>query len=292
VKAARVSAARKLRQCTLAPSVATGAWTSPVREPVTDEAIEEIISFIREADTVVQDYPSIVSRQISFLSTIDEKEIATSEGTSITQREYRVFCTGAVTAKQSGRRATSNNAVGGQVGMEFLAKDDLETMVREECERAVRLSTAHMPPAGECSAVLSPEVASVLVHEAVGHTAEADVVSGGSYLSGKIGEKVATPCITLIDDGQYPHGFGTYGFDDEGVTSQKTHIIEKGFLNHYLHSRETAPPRDAPTGNARSWLYSREPLIRMTNTYLEPQTYTGEELIQEAKTGLLLKGVT
>ncbi|MBU7029391.1 MAG: TldD/PmbA family protein [Theionarchaea archaeon] len=291
VKAAGTSAAQKRRKCDLAFSPAVkGTWESPVNHPVTYEAVEDIIGYIREADACAAEYPEIISKQISFLSTCDKKEIATSEGAFVNQREYRVFCTAAVTAKVAGRRATANNAVGGQYGTEFFRKDDLRKMVKKECERALRLATAQMPPAGRTKVVLTPDVASVLVHEAVGHTAEADVVLGGSYLSGKRGEKVGNECITLIDDGTYAHGFGSYGFDDEGVQSQKTYIIEKGILNHYLHVRETA--LNSPTGNGRAWLYSREPLIRMTNTYLEPQDYTFEELIQEVKDGLLLKGIT
>ncbi len=302
VKAARASAGNKAKvkaktktktkEHDLAPSpVVRGNWASPVKNPIMYENLEEIIDHIKEADTIASEYPEIISRQISFLSTCDEKETATSEGTSLTQKEYRIFCTAAVIAKISGRMATSNNAVGGQFGEEFFSKDDLCNMVKKECERALRLSTATMPPAGKSDVVLNPEVAAVLIHEAVGHAAEADVVLGGSYLSGKVGEKIGHECVTLLDDGTYQGGFGSYGFDDEGVTSQKTVIIEKGYLKHYLHSRETGS-NHAPTGNARAWLYSREPLIRMTNTYLEPQDYSYEELIQEVGTGLVLKGIT
>ena len=266
-------------------------WTSPVKEAVTKEMMDEIIQYVKGADAVTKDY-EVISRQISFLSVCDEKEIATSEGTFITQKENRIFCTCAVTA-QSTQRALATNAVGGQWGTEVFKSDEIHTMIKNECERAIRLSSARMPPAGQWKVVLAPEVASVLMHEAVGHTAEADVIFEGSYLSERMGEKVGTSCITLVDDGTHPGGFGSYGFDDEGSRSQKTYIIEKGWLRNYLHSRQTACEEGSePTGNARAWLYSREPLIRMTNTYMEPDSYSFEELIQEVKTGLLLRGVT
>lgn len=291
VKAAERSLVKK-NHCHLAPApVIEGTWVSPVKEPITEVHLDLIIEFLRRADEVAREYPGVISRQITLLSTCDEKEIATSEGTHLTQKEHRLFCTAAVTARAQERRCTTNNAVGGQVGREFFATEELDTMVREECERAVRLLTAKMPPAGKSTAVLMPEVASVLMHEAVGHTAEADVVSGGSYLSGRLGEKVGTEYITLLDDGTYKKGFGTYGFDDEGVASQKTAVIEKGYLKTYLHSRETAHGSQ-PTGNARAWLYSGEPLIRMTNTYLEPRDYKLDELIETVGEGFLLKGVT
>jgi TldD protein len=291
-KAARVSAAKKREQCFLdSLPVLKEKWQSPVRK-VTQEHAEEIIQYLKEADVITLEYPEIISRQISFLSTCDEKEIATSEGTVVTQKEYRIFCTAAVTAHTT-NKATSNNAVGGQWGEEVFKKDDLHKMIREECERAIKLSAARMPPAGVSKVVLAPEVASVLMHEAVGHTAEADVVAEGSYLSERLEEKVAADCVTIVDDGTVPGGFGTYGFDDEGVPSQKTPIIEKGVLKTYLHSRESAYTTGGrTTGNARAWLYSREPLIRMTNTYLDPDTYSFEELAQEVDTGLFLRGVT
>jgi len=288
-KAAESSAAKKKHKTKIGPAPThTGEWVSPVKEPVTDANTEEIIQFLKETDTR-KEYPGIISQHVSFLTTIDSKELATSGGTHINQKEYRIFCTAAVTAKVSGRIATTNNAVGGQVGTEIFAQDDLKTVVKEESERALRLAPAAIPPGGRYKVVLAPEVASVLIHEAVGHTAEADVVAGGSYLSGELGKRVASDCVTLIDDGLYPHGFGTYKFDDEGILSQKTVIIEKGYLRNYLHSRETS---DTSTGNARAWLYSREPQVRMTNTYLEPQDYSLEELIEDVGSGLLLRGIT
>lgn len=293
LNAAERSSAKKQQHCALqSVPVTKGVWRSPVKEPVADGHVDEIVAFLRGAGAIVKEYPEVISSQIALLSTCDEKEIATSEGTRVTQEEYRLFCTAALTAKASGRRCTTNNAVGGQFGREMFSTETLKTMVREECKRAVRLLSAKMPPAGRSAVVLMPEVAAVLVHEAVGHTAEADVVAGGSYLSGKLGEQVGAHSVTLVDDGTYPQGFGTYGVDDEGVLSEKTYLIEKGYLKTYLHSRETAYKSGAPTGNARAWLYSGEPLIRMTNTYLEPHDHTLDELIETVKTGYLLQGVT
>jgi TldD protein len=125
----------------------------------------------------------------------------------------------------------------------------------------------------------------------VGHCAEADLVFGGSFLANKIGEKVASEKVTLIDDGKFPNGFGTMKYDDEGVPTQKTVIIEKGVCKSFLHSRETAQHFGVnPTGNARAWNFEFDPIIRMRNTYIETGDHTLEELAEDIKEGFFLKG--
>jgi len=116
-------------------------------------------------------------------------------------------------------------------------------------------------------------------------------VYGGSYLSNKIGRKVASEMITLVDDGRLPSGFGTMKYDDEGVPTEKTIIIERGIVRGFMHSRETARQFNvSPTGNARAWSFEYDPIIRMRNTYIEPGDWTLEELIEDVKDGYFLRG--
>src|SRR5690606_14538907 len=123
----------------------------------------------------------------------------------------------------------------------------------------------------------------ILAHEAIGHTVEADFVLSGSVAAGKLGHKVASPLVTLCDGGivaGQPHGGGDLLVDDEGVPTQTTTIIDNGVLSSYLLNRESAAIYGvAPTGNARSWLYNNEPLIRMRNTYVKAVTQSLEEII-------------
>jgi TldD protein len=144
---------------------------------------------------------------------------------------------------------------------------------------------------GFCDVVLEDRIVGILAHEAVGHTAEADLVHSGSYLTDKLGQKISTDKITLVDDGRFPSGFGTMKYDDEGTPTEKTIIIEKGVVKGFMHSRETALEFGvSPTGNARAWSFEYDPIIRMRNTYIEPRDETLEELLKDIKDGYFLRG--
>ncbi len=134
----------------------------------------------------------------------------------------------------------------------------------------------------------------LLVHEAIGHTVEADFVQAGSVAAGKLGQRVASDLVTLCDSGasELEDGAGgTIPVDDEGVLAGRTVIIRDGILESYLHNRESAARYGvAPTGNARAWEYADEPLIRMRNTYLEPGQTSLEEMIASTRHGYLLDG--
>jgi TldD protein len=130
--------------------------------------------------------------------------------------------------------------------------------------------------------------------EAIGHTVEADWVLAGSIVKDKVGQLVASELVTLADSGVSqisPNAGGIVLVDDEGVPAQRTVVIDNGVLRNYLHNRETAQVFGVmPTGNARAWSYSDEPIIRMRNTYIEPGDMEFEELISGVKNGYFLKG--
>jgi len=130
---------------------------------------------------------------------------------------------------------------------------------------------------------------SLFIHEAVGHAVEADhVLEGNSILAGKIGERIASPLITVYDDPSL-HEYGYYPFDDEGAESRRTTVIENGVLKSFLHSRETAGKLGGESRNARAQGYAR-PVIRMSNTFIAPDSMKFEEMLGELKNGIYLKG--
>jgi TldD protein len=158
----------------------------------------------------------------------------------------------------------------------------------------VDLLTAPHVPGGKAVCILAPSIVGLLSHEAIGHTVEADFVLSGSVAAGKIGQRVGSDLVTLCDSGAAEfggHPGGSLPFDDEGVPTQNTVIIEDGIMKSYLHNRESAAHFNvAPTGNARSWLYHDEPLIRMRNTYIKPGTQSLAEIIESTPAGYLLIG--
>jgi TldD protein len=169
-----------------------------------------------------------------------------------------------------------------------------EQIMETATSRAIRLLKADFPKGERATVVLDPGIVGLIAHEAIGHTVEADLVMAGAVTKDKIGTRVASDLVTLADSGHSVHEAGAGGVvlvDDEGVVTGRTVVIENGVLRSYLHSRETAHVFGVtPTGNARAFEYSDEPLIRMRNTYIEPGASKFEEMIAGVKRGYLLKG--
>lgn len=157
-------------------------------------------------------------------------------------------------------------------------------------ERAIALLDARPPRGGTMNAVLDPELAGVFAHEAVGHASEADLVQeGSSVLAGRIGERIGSPAVTIVDDPSLPE-FGFEPFDAEGCRVGRTKIIRNGVMNAFLHSRETlAAVGHGNAGNARA-MPGEPPQVRMSNTFIENGDSSYDEIVQECNSGILLKG--
>lgn len=177
----------------------------------------------------------------------------------------------------------------GVMGFEIFKKHDAFELARKAATTAVELLSASTPKGGTYPVILDQELAGVFIHEAVGHAVEADhVLEDNSILAGKIGERIASPLITVYDDPSL-HEFGYYPFDDEGANSRRTSVIEDGVLKSYIHSRETAGKLGGESRNSRSQGYAR-PIIRMSNTFIAPDGTKFEEMLSELKNGIYLMG--
>lgn len=156
--------------------------------------------------------------------------------------------------------------------------------------RAVALLDARPPRGGTMNAILDPELAGVFAHEAVGHASEADLVQeGGSVLADTMGQQIASPSVTIVDDPSLPE-FGFEPVDAEGSHVGRTEIIKNGKVNAFLHNQETlAAVGFGHAGNARA-MAGEPPQVRMSNTYIENGDSSFEELVSECQSGILLKG--
>jgi TldD protein len=253
---------------------------------------EELIKLVRETDADVRGFSKRIVSDSVVLSVIDDNlAFASSEGARISQRIVRCAGTVVAVAKEKGNLTSTYEAIGEQSGLEVLDKTPLTQIGKIAAERADKLASAPVAPGGIFPVILENKIVGLLAHEAVGHCAEADLVHGGSFLAGKVGKEVASDIVTLVDDGRYPVGLGTMKYDDEGVPTEKTILIEKGVVKGFLHSRETAHEfKVATTGNARAWNFEFDPIIRMRNTYIETGDHSTEELAEGIKEGYLLKG--
>lgn len=253
---------------------------------------EELISTVVETDRLVRGFSeAIASDSVSLAVVDDDISFLSSEGACITQRVVRCYGNVTAVAREAGNIASAIEGIGGQSGLEVLEETPLSEAAKTAAERASRLVSAKAAPGGTFPVVLENKIVGLLAHEAIGHCAEADMVYGGSFLSGKVGERVASSLVTLVDDGTYPTGFGTTKYDDEGTPTERTVIIREGVCKGFLHSRETAHDFGAsPTGNARAWNFEFDPIIRMRNTYIEPRDYSVEELAEGIREGYFLRG--
>ncbi len=253
---------------------------------------DELVSLVMETDKYVRAFSkTIASDVVSLNITDDDLTFLSSQGAQISQRIVRCYGAVMVVARENGNITSASENIGAQSGLEVLEETPLVDAARIAAERADRLVSAKVAPGGFFPVILENKIVGLLAHEAVGHCSEADLVYGGSFLADKVGKKVASDIVTLVDDGRYLSGFGTMKYDDEGVPTEKTIIIENGVCKGFLHSRETAQYFGVPpTGNARAWTFEFDPIIRMRNTLITPGDYSIEELAEGINEGYFLKG--
>lgn len=185
----------------------------------------------------------------------------------------------------------NHGSLGGVKGFEIIKNADLESFGRKIGEKATELLDAKPAPSGRFPIVADNLLTGVFIHEAVGHAVEADLVlQDDSILHDQMNKKIGSDIVNIFDDSSNKDGFGYYPYDAEGVKTQKNQLVKNGELVSFLSSRESAGKLGIPlTGNARSSI-SDQPIVRMSNTYLQPGDLSFEELIEDIKDGIYLKG--
>lgn len=198
-----------------------------------------------------------------------------------------------VVGEKSGRVETAHETDGGYVGLEFFEKNPPEEIGREAARRVKILLDAKPAPSGTMPVVMASEAGGTMIHEAVGHGLEADLACNGlSVYQGKIGQQVASPLVTVVDDGTIPALRGSYALDDEGTPSRKNVLIENGILKGYMVDRLSAMKFDLPaTGNGRRETFRHKPIVRMTNTYIAPGKDDPAQILKDTKWGVFVKAM-
>jgi TldD protein len=193
-----------------------------------------------------------------------------------------------VIVEHDGRREQGSAGGGGRFDYAYFTDDVLEDYARKAVHQAVINLDARPAPAGPMTVVLGPGWPGVLLHEAVGHGLEGDFNrKGTSAFSGRIGERVAAPGVTVVDDGTLPLRRGSLNVDDEGNPTQHNVLIENGVLRAYLQDSLNARLMGTPpTGNGRRESYAHIPMPRMTNTYMLAGDKDPREIIASVKNGL------
>lgn len=198
-----------------------------------------------------------------------------------------------VVGQKAGEVQSAYEGDGGHSGLEFFERRPPEA-IASECARRVKLLLDARPaPAGSMPVVLAAEAGGTMIHEAVGHGLEADLACNGlSVYQGRIGQQVASPLITVVDEGTMPGRRGSYHVDDEGTPSQKTTLIENGVLKAYMVDRLSAMKFDLePTGNGRRESFRHKPIVRMTNTWIAPGRDDPARILADTRMGIFVRSM-
>jgi TldD protein len=237
-------------------------------------------------DTILST-PKIQTSSIGCQDSQKKITFANSEGTYIEQTRADINLRLTAIAAENGQVQQMGLSIGSPG--DFSAIEGLQQQVKEMAQRAVKLLSAPQAKGGEYTIVLDPVLAGVFAHEAFGHLSEADHVYENKKLREimVLGRKFGDKHLNIIDGAAVPGLRGSYKYDDEGVPATKTYLIREGILESRLHSRETAAKmQEKTTGNARAISYSFPPIVRMTNTYIEPGTLSFEDIISDIKEGV------
>lgn len=253
---------------------------------------EEKVKYCLDLDKIARERSSFVKNVvITFSEGFGTSRLVNSRGASVEKTMGTLYVLADVLVKendnlQSGMEIFSHVGCWNSVDLA-----QVETAIIAATDQGLRLLKARPCPPGTFTVIVDNKLGGVFVHEAMGHACEADaILAGQSILENKIGTCIGNEAVTILDDGSNPELFGYIPADSEGIASQKTVLVEDGYLKGYLHDLESASRMAmTPTGNGRAEAFDYLPQVRMTNTMLEPRDWTVDELIEDTKNGLYCK---
>jgi TldD protein len=264
----------------------------PVATPPTDVPIDRKVDLLNEIDTFARRLdPRVTQMMASAWSQHRHVLVVGSDGTLSADVQPLVRLNVQVVAADAkgGRRETGYQGMGGRFEFDRLLDPEEWRPLVEEAVRIAVLNLDAVPcPAGSMNVVLGPGWPGILLHEAIGHGLEGDFNrKQTSAFSNKLGQRVAAPGVTVIDDGTRPGRRGSLNVDDEGTPTSRTVLIEDGILVGYLQDRLNAKLMGMqPTGNGRRESYAHLPLPRMTNTFMLAGEEDPEDVLASVRNGL------
>ncbi|UCE38103.1 MAG: TldD/PmbA family protein [Thermoplasmata archaeon] len=257
-----------------------------------DVPIADKYKILAEMDRTIHKIEGIHTVTTSYSDSTIGTHFISSEGADIYTEITRIVTQVNLVAREGAKVVGYRGRIGGTCGFElFDMHDPVEKGVKLG-ESAVRVLKAKRSPSGRYPVVADHDLTGVFVHEALGHTTEADLVtSGDSILEGQIGNKIAQDNITIVDDSTIEHAFGSFPYDDEGTKGERKILIKDGVLKGYILNRETAHKLGMRSnGGARAESYASRPLVRMSNTFIEKGDYSFEEILKDIEYGIYAKG--
>ena len=233
-----------------------------------------------------------ITNRITSLGWFTERRVfKSSEGAEVSLETTMTGLAHSSVAASSGQMEYVSDSRSKCAGFEFILKEDWGLFTEEISKLSLQMVEAKSPKPQVYEVVADSDLIGLILHEAFGHASEGDLVATKeSVLEGRRGDRIASPQVTLIDEGVVEGGY-YLPFDDEGVEKRRQIIVEKGVLKSFLHSRETAYKLGVPSsGNARAQGFGNKPIVRQTNLFMEQGDQSREELLEDIKDGLYICG--
>jgi len=253
------------------------------------------MELMEQAEQVARDFSSHIKQvDITYYDHIKKRRVANSNGLRIENELPLIWIVIEVLAEKDGVRHQGRSRISAHQGFEFFDENSMVDAAREAARESVDMLAAKAAPGGTMPVVMECGWGGVLMHEAVGHGLEGDFIyKGTSIYADKLGKKVASDLITLVDDSSWPNARGTTEFDDEGTPGQRNVLIENGIVTGFMHDLISAGQlKMAPTGNGRRESFHHYPIPRMTNTFLDNGKSNPADIIADTPKGIYIKSLS
>lgn len=262
---------------------------TPMLEPDASKSI--LLSIHKRAHEI---NPLVVRVKATIAQRMQNIKFVCSEGTGFSDHRPRTTIFLSIVMQKEGKTQMGFGSRMYQRGAEFITPELIEELLQETIQQALFLFDARQIEGGEMPVVMAAGSSGILMHEAIGHAFEADFIrTGESIFTGKLGQRICNPNITIVDDGTLPYDAGMLRYDDEGTPGQKTTLVERGILTSYLHDRISARHFGVKsTGNGRRESFRHMPLPRMRSTYMCAGEATEEDIIRSVKRGIYAQTFT
>ncbi len=250
------------------------------------------VEYMKKISEIALNYSPLIKQAMVYLQEETQNvEIINSDGRRVSDVRHHIRITVNVVASKDGKMESAHNSVGKNMGFELIENLDLEAFTKEACESALIMLDAQEMVGQELPVVIHNGFGGVILHEACVHSLEATSVAKGlSVFTGKLGEQIASPIVTAVDDGTLENYWGSLNVDDEGTPTRRNVLIENGILKSYLVDKRNGRRMNTEsTGSSRRQSYRYSPTSRMTNTFFVNGTSTFEEIIAATKYSLFAK---
>jgi TldD protein len=277
-----------------APPAGTNTKLYTDADPLLDATFGLKVETLREIDAFARDLdPRVVQVSATIAASLQEVFILRPEGTVVSDVRPMTRLNVSVIVEENGRRESGSHGGGGRYGLTGLMMPDNWRSTAREALRIALVNLRAVPaPAGVMDVALGAGWPGVLLHEAVGHGLEGDFNrKKTSAFAGLMGQRIAAPGVTVLDDGTMPDRRGSITVDDEGTPSARNVLIEDGILVGFMQDRQNARLMGVkPTGNGRRESYAHIPMPRMTNTYMLGGTAKPGDIVSDLKDGIYAVG--